>query len=72
MAGKRKKAPAKLEFFGEDDKKLDLWFLLILGGIGLLYAVGFMQLDEISAKYFSYIWPVLVIAVALVRLIGSK
>ena len=72
MAGKKKRVLAKA---AKSEKcaccapgsNLMEMLLIILGGIGLLYAIGWINWPGFS-DYFKYVWSILVLVIGIVEL----
>jgi len=81
MAGKKMKKMAKAEKMddsccydsdcGDGRHRLEIWIMLLLGLIGFLMALGFLDFGAYNI-FFQYIWSLVILAMAMTKLLGIK
>lgn len=72
MAGKKKKGAARVEsagsYIADDRHKIEVGMMLLLGLIGFLSALGFVNFGV----YFQYIWSLVMMGMGMSKLFGIK
>ena len=64
-----KKAPAECTCCSSQYGNLEEWLLVILGGLGFVQAVGYIDLTRF---YFAYVWSALVLVIGILKVINKS